>query len=55
MEFKYKNVTITNYDIINDSVAGVIKGKKFTAQILTDNFGQYIEINGSKYYLNWFK
>jgi len=55
MQFKYKNIVITNYDIVNDSVAGTINGKKFTAQIMTDSFGQYIVVNNNKYYLNWFK
>ena len=55
MQFKYKNVVITNYDIKNDIVSGVVDGKKFTTQILTDTFGQHIIVNNCKYYLNWFK
>jgi len=55
MQFKYKNVIITNYDINNDRVSGTIDGKKFTSQIFTDSFGQYIVVNNCKYYLNWFK
>jgi len=55
MQFKYKNIVITNYDIDNDIVTGTIDNIKFTAQIFTDNFGQYIVINSNKYYLNWFK
>jgi len=55
MQFKYKNVVITNYDIKNDIVSGVVDDQKFTTQILTDTFGQYIIVNKCKYYLNWFK
>jgi len=55
MQFKYKNIVIEKYDIKNDIVSGLVNRKKFTTQILTDRFGQYIIVNDCKYYLNWFK
>jgi len=38
-----------------DKVTGTIAGKEFKTDILTDSKGQYIIVNGKKYYLSQFK
>jgi len=55
MQFKYKNVIITDIYINPERVTGTIDGKKFTVLVLEDTHGQYIIVNNCRYYINWFK
>jgi len=55
MQFKYKDIVITNPNFKRLIVVGIIAGEKFTVNVMEDNFGYYFVLNDSKYYLNWFK
>ena len=49
---QYKNIVILSMSFEPDQIVGLVDGKKFKADILTDNNGQYIEVNNIKYYLS---
>jgi len=49
---QYKNIVILSMSFDPDQIVGLVDGKKFKADILTDNNGQYILVNGDKYYLS---
>jgi len=49
---QYKNIIILSMSFEPDQIVGLVNGKKFKANILTDSKGQYITVNGDKYYLN---
>jgi len=52
---KYKNIIILTMSFNPDRVTGTINGVEFKSDILTDSKGQYIIVNGNKYYLSQFK
>jgi len=51
---QYKNIIILSMSFNPDQIVGNVNGQEFKTDIMTDLKGQYIVVNGSKYYLNWF-
>jgi len=49
---QYKNIVILSMSFEPDQIVGTVNGQEFKADILTDNNGQYIEVNNIKYYLS---
>ena len=52
MNVKYRNITIVDMNFEEEVLIVLVDGKNVKASILTDNRGQYIEVNNIKYYLS---
>ena len=52
MNVKYKNITIVDMNFEEEVLIVLVKGKTIKASIQTDSKGQYVVVNGSKYYLS---
>ena len=52
MNVKYKNIVVVDMNFEKDVLIVLVKGKTVKASILTDSKGQYVVVNGIKYYLS---
>ena len=52
MNVKYRNIVIIDMNFEEEILIVLVDGKTVKASILTDSKGQYIVVNGNKYYLN---
>ena len=52
MNVKYRNITIVDMNFEEEVLIVLVNGKTVKTSILTDSKGQYIDVNGNKYYLS---
>jgi len=52
LNVKYRNIVIIDMNFEEEILIVLVDGKTVKASILTDSKGQYIVVNGNKYYLN---
>ena len=52
MNVIYENIVIIDMNFEEEILNVLVDGKTVKVSIQTDNKGQYIEVNGSKYYLS---
>ena len=52
MNVKYRNIVIIDMNFEEEILTVLVDGKTIKASIQTDSKGQYIDVNGNKYYLS---
>jgi len=52
LNVKYRNITIVDMNFEEEVLIVLVNGKTVKTSILTDSKGQYIDVNGNKYYLS---
>ena len=52
MNVKYRNIVIIDMNFEEEILIVLVDGKTIKASIQTDSKGQYIVVNGNKYYLS---
>jgi len=52
LNVKYRDIVVVDMNFEQEILIVLVDGKTVKASILTDLKGQYIEVNGIKYYLN---
>jgi len=52
LNVKYRNIVIIDMNFEEEILIVLVDGKTIKASIQTDSKGQYIVVNGNKYYLS---